>query len=385
MKGNDVIELSSSPWESPIILVKKKDCSDRFSLSLCVDYRRLNDVIKKDSYPLPRIDDTLDTLAGNTWFSALDLKSGCWQVELHPDDKEKTAFTPGKGLWQFKVMPFGLCNAFSTFERLMETVFGGLFIRGLPAIARPLHKLVEAKQKFIGTGDCDNAFNKLKDALTSAPFLAYADIGKQFILDTDASRESIGAVLSQEIDGQEHVFAYFSKCLSKPERNYCVTRKELLAITTALDSWSDESVQKDQLAEKLSWQDITPFHPTTKRYSALWDSLHLINGVLYRKWESTSEIIRWQQQHPGVIDYFTKGPEAYPISDQEASTVSEVLVQHWISRFGVPLQLHFDQVRNIDSAVCKRLCEILAIDKTRTTALHPQSDDMVERFNRTIL
>ncbi|GFW90487.1 retrovirus-related Pol polyprotein from transposon 412 [Trichonephila clavipes] len=78
-------------------------------------------------------------------------------------------------------------------------------------------------------------------------------------------------------------------------------------------------------------------------------------------------------------------PEAYPIIDQEASTVAEVLVQHWISRFGVPLQLHSDQARNFDSAVCKRLCEILAIDKTKTTALHPQSDGMVERFSRTIL
>ncbi|GFW77507.1 hypothetical protein TNCV_2498991 [Trichonephila clavipes] len=86
-----------------------------------------------------------------------------------------------------------------------------------------------------------------------------------------------------------------------------------------------------------------------------------------------------------VIDYFTKWPEAYPFSNQEAKIVAEVLVQNWISRFGVPLQLHSDQGWNFDSAVCKRLCEILAIDKTRTTALHPQSDGMVERFNWTIL
>ncbi|GFW67790.1 retrovirus-related Pol polyprotein from transposon 412 [Trichonephila clavipes] len=86
-----------------------------------------------------------------------------------------------------------------------------------------------------------------------------------------------------------------------------------------------------------------------------------------------------------VMDCFTKWPEAYPIPDQEASNAAEILVQHWISRFGVPQQLHSDQGRNFDSAVCKRLCEILSIDKPRTTALHPQSDSMVERFNRTIL
>ncbi|GFU69066.1 hypothetical protein TNCV_4457931 [Trichonephila clavipes] len=85
------------------------------------------------------------------------------------------------------------------------------------------------------------------------------------------------------------------------------------------------------------------------------------------------------------MDYFTNWPETYPILNQEASTVAEVLVRNSISRFGVPLQLHSDQGRNFDSAVCNKLCEILAIDKTRTTALHPQSDGMVERFNRTIL
>ncbi|UYV82830.1 K02A2.6-like [Cordylochernes scorpioides] len=79
-----------------------------------------------DSYPLPRIDATLDILSRSQWFSTLDLKSGYWQVSIQPEDREKTAFTARNGLWQFKVMPFGLCNVPATLERLMETVLQGI-------------------------------------------------------------------------------------------------------------------------------------------------------------------------------------------------------------------------------------------------------------------
>ncbi|GBM91439.1 Retrovirus-related Pol polyprotein from transposon 297 [Araneus ventricosus] len=122
MADNGIIEVSLGPWASPIVLVKKKNGSTRF----CVDYRKLNEITIKDSYPLPWIDDTLDALNGIQWFSKLDLKSRYWRVEIIPENKEKTVFTTGQGLWQFKVMPFGLCNAPATFEQLMETVLRGL-------------------------------------------------------------------------------------------------------------------------------------------------------------------------------------------------------------------------------------------------------------------
>ena len=122
MLNNGIITPSSSPWSSPVVLVKKKNGDWRF----CIDYRKLNLRTVRDVYPLPRIDDTLDALGGSAFFSALDLKNGYWQIEVDERDREKTAFVTPNGLYQFNVMPFGLCNAPSTFERLMDSVLRNL-------------------------------------------------------------------------------------------------------------------------------------------------------------------------------------------------------------------------------------------------------------------
>lgn len=122
-----IIRESCSPYASPIVLVKKKDGSPR----LCVDYRQLNSKTRKDAFPLPRIEETLDALSGACWFSTLDLASGYNQVPVAEPDKAKTAFCTPFGLFEWNRMPFGLCNAPSTFQRLMQRLFGDQQCRSL--------------------------------------------------------------------------------------------------------------------------------------------------------------------------------------------------------------------------------------------------------------
>ena len=122
MLARGVIEPSSSPWASPVVLATKKDGKLRF----CVDYRRLNAVTQKDAYPLPRIEDTLIRLREAKIFTIMDLESGYWQVPVDFYDRPKTAFTTPDGLYQFLVMPFGLCSAPGTFQRMMDLVLAGL-------------------------------------------------------------------------------------------------------------------------------------------------------------------------------------------------------------------------------------------------------------------
>lgn len=331
MLDQGLIEPANSAWSSNVVLVKKKDGSPRF----CIDYRALNAKTRKDAYPLPLISESLDALAGSRWFSTFDLRAGYHQMSVHPKDRHKTAFVTRRGSYQFRVLPFGLCNSPATFARMMNLAMTGLnydicliylddiivfandlpthlerlrqlldrllkvglklkpskcnllqksvlflghvvseqgvatdpskieavvnwprprnlrdvrafiglctyyrkFVEGFASLARPLHDLTKKRAKFEWTESCQQAFETLKQKLTTSPVLALPIDGETYILDTDASGTSIGAVLSQIQNGHERVICYGSRTCSDAERNYDVTRREMLAIVHYLKAF----------------------------------------------------------------------------------------------------------------------------------------------------
>lgn len=327
------IRPSSSPWSFPMVLVKKRDNS---SLRLCVDYRLLNAVCVRDSFSLPRLDETLDALVGAKWFSKLDLRSGYYQISVYEPHKERTAFSAGPlGFYEWNSMPMGTVNATATFQRLMQQCLGNMhlkecvvflddilvyssdlqshlqrlinvfqrlrdcglklkpskceflkthcnylghvvsaegistdpdkiakvrdwpvpttakqlssflgfagfyrrFVTGFSSIAKPLQdslKSADAKGKVPWSKEAGDAFAALKQRLTSAPVLAYADYTKPFILHIDGSGSALGAILYQEQEGAKRVIAYASRGLNQAERNYPAHKREFLALKWAV-------------------------------------------------------------------------------------------------------------------------------------------------------
>lgn len=332
MLALDVIEEAMfSPWNNPLVAVKKKTGQYR----VCLDARYLNSIMINEGHPIPQISTIISNLSGCSYISSIDLKDAFWQLPLEEASRPMTAFTvPGRGHFQFKVVPFGLCTASQALARLMTHLFADLephvfhylddiiicsrtfdehlkmlgkvadrlrkanltisqdkskfcreemkylgyvlnekgwkvdedkiscivnfpapqsrrelqrflglcnwyrrFISDFSRVAVPLTELTRAKIKFKWTAEADNAFVKLKSLLVSAPVLAMPDYSKPFSIACDASDVAIGAVLTQDVDGEEHPISFFSQKLSASERNYSVTERECLAVIKAIEKF----------------------------------------------------------------------------------------------------------------------------------------------------
>ena len=368
MQEQEVIQPSKSPWASPVVLVKKRDGTHRF----CVDYRGLNAVTKPDSFPLPRIDYLLDVLGQAKYFSSIDL---AWQIRMDCNSQEKTAFVTPQGLFEFRVMPFGLMNAPAVFQRLMQQVISSLnsdaepefvsvyiddilifsrtledhlhhlqrviervvevglklkptkcrfaqkeveylghivsceglkpnprlvvavqefpvprtpkatrrflglasfyrkFIPQFAAVANPLHHLTRRDTVFVWSPECQQAYQELKIRLTSAPILAYPNFKLDFVLETDASIEGLGAVLGQfQMDNELHPVSYASRALNGSERKYGITELETLAVVWGISHFHhllyghDVTVYTDHTAVKAVLEAENP----TAKHARWW-------------------------------------------------------------------------------------------------------------------
>ena len=339
MLEQGIIQQSTSLYNSPVVLVKKKDNTWRFA----VDYRKLNKITIPISHPIPRLDDVFDAIGEShaSIFSILDLNSAYFQIELDPETRHKSAFVTHDGVYEFLRMPFGLRNAPMSFQMLMSQVLKGLnwkfalcyiddilvfspnflthlehlgevfqrlrdanltlkpskcnfavdrivylghvitkegvyvdsektdkvnsfaapktqkelkgflglcnyyrrFVKDFSKICIPLNRLLskDKKKKFAEgdwTPECQEAFIKLKLALTTAPVLAYPDMNKPFVLSTDASGHAIGYVLGQlDSSGREHVIAYGGRALRPDERKWSVTELECLAVIVGIETY----------------------------------------------------------------------------------------------------------------------------------------------------
>ncbi|RVW82392.1 Retrovirus-related Pol polyprotein from transposon 17.6 [Vitis vinifera] len=290
-----IYPISNSSWVSPTQVVPKKSGitvmkNDEGKLiptrlttgwRVCIDFRKLNAVAKKNHFPLPFLDQVLERVAGHDYYCFLDGYSGYFQIAIALEDQDKTTFKCPFGTYAYRRIPFGLCNAPATFqrcmlsifndmvERIMEvfmddlTIYGKTFDDCLLNLKKVLKRCIEkdlvlnwekchfmatsrvvlghiiSKEdaEFIWTKACQEAFKRLKLLLTTTPIVRPPNWSLPFELMCDASDYAVGAVLGQREDGKPYVVYYASKTLNDAQKNYTTTENELLAVVFALDKF----------------------------------------------------------------------------------------------------------------------------------------------------
>ncbi|KAL5580502.1 hypothetical protein UlMin_012944 [Ulmus minor] len=237
-----VREVHYPDWLANVVVVRKKNGKWR----VCIDFTDLNKACPKDSFPLPHIDMLVDATAGHELLSFMDAFSGYNQILMHPDDQEKTTFITERGIFCYKVMPFGLKNAGATYQRLvnkmfadylgntMEVYIDDMLVKSLLAEQHldHLRQAFESKD-FEWMPACEQALQDLKRYLTSPPLLSKPKDGEQLYIYLAVSEGAVSAVLVREEEGKQFPVYYVSKSLLDAETRYTQLEKLVLALVTA--------------------------------------------------------------------------------------------------------------------------------------------------------
>ncbi|CAN6686583.1 unnamed protein product [Malus baccata var. baccata] len=370
-----IYPISDSRWVSPVQVVPKKSGvtvvkNDEQELvptrvvtgwRVCIDYRKLNAMTRKDHFPLPFLDQMLERLAGYKFYCFLDGYFGYNQIVIAPEDQEKTTFTCPFGTFAYRRMPFGLCNGPATFQRCM-----------------PLCRLLQKEVAFEFDEACSTAFKHLKEALTSAPIITPPDWSLPFELMCDASDYAIGAVLGQRKNKQPHVIYYASRTLNDAQLNYSTTEKELLAVVFALDKF-----RSYLLGTKVI---IFTDHAALK--------------YLLTKKEARPRLIRWMlllqefdieiRDKKGVenvvADHLSRmvHEEASPISETFPDEQLMSIQSNIFAKFGMPRVLISDGGSHFCNRTIEALLKKYNVTHRVSTPYHPQTSGQAEVSNREI-
>ena len=380
MLDDGIIRPSSSPWSFPVTLTPKRSGEIRF----CIDYRKLNSVTQKDAHPLPHIQDVFDQLRGATVFSTLDLKSGYWQVPMHEDSIQKTAFTCHMGLYEFVRLPFGLTNAPAIFQRAMNKALAGLtgkicmvYIDDIVVYSRTpaehARHLEQVLQRLRSAG-FQLKPSKCSFGLSEIELLGYkvSAEGIQPLPDRIASVQHLLPPATQkEVRSFLGTVGYYRQCIP----NFATIALPLTELTRTKQPfvWGPPQQESfDKLKEALVSPEVMAHPDPKKPYTLHTDaSDHSIGGVLSQKDDYGKERViyylshklsetqrRWStiEKEAYAVIYALKKLHAYlhgaefviktdhkPLKSLFQSEIKNTKLQRWaiqISEYGAEIQYH---------------------------------------------
>ncbi|UYV65326.1 hypothetical protein LAZ67_3003950, partial [Cordylochernes scorpioides] len=400
MEKLDIIQPSESPWASPVVLIRKKDGSWRF----CVDYRRLNKITKKDAYPLPRIDDTLDCLRGARFYSSMDLQSGYWQIDVEESDREKTAFITPDGLYEFKVMPFGLCNAPATFERMIDNLLKGLkwticlcylddiivFSDGFEEHLRRLQLVLNCLKK---AGLCLNS-KKCKFGAKTITVLGH-EVSENGIRPDQEKIRAVRDFATPRSLKEVRSFLGLSSYYRRFIPNYVHVAQPLndLLKKDSAFNWNQEEQNAFEALKTVRRYVAHCSDCQRRKHQPQLPSGHLqpipVPEVAFEK-VGMDLLGRFPTSEGGnrwiivCTDYLTKYAITKALPTSESMEVAKFFIEDVILKHGAPRELITDRGRNFTSSMISDLNNQCRITHRKTTAYHPQTNGLTERLNKTI-